>query len=154
MNFHLNDPLAPDVLCRALTDTASFLQQLDPSSPLGLYDDWLQHDGLVFERLRRSDFRRLLDIVATPKSLHAHMTGDHEVRLGVAPATTKLHPTPPWYLRFILCLDADDRDLEGDFDLTLPPDHAPAYRRLAAERFPFPVAEEDATSYYHRIDAS
>ena len=148
INFRSADELPADVLCAALAATASFLQHPDPTLRLRRFHDWLQHDGLMFDR-GEVDFHELFRMIGTPRALLAAMPGDHEVRVGVAPAEGT-----PWYLRFILDWDADDTHLVGAFDVTLPPELAERYRREVVPGLGFAVDEEDAAVYFARITES
>ena len=151
VNFGPRQRVRADVLCAALAQTASFLQHPDPGARLHLFHDWLQHDGLMFDK-GPTTFHDLFRVIDTPRSLLAAMPGDHQVRLGFAPAPDSSQPR--WYLRFILDWDAGDTHLVGEFDLTLPPPLAEVYRREVASALPFDVAVEDAAGYYRRITES
>jgi hypothetical protein len=151
VNFRPRELLPADVLCAALARTVSFLQHPDATLPLWRFEDWLQHDGLMFEKggITFHDVFRFID---TPRSLLAAMKDDHAVRLGVAPARGAV--AEPWYLRFILEWDADEANLEGEFDLTLAPAAAVRYRREVVDALQFPTVEVDAAEYYRRITES
>jgi len=148
VNIRPRDPLAAGVLCAALAQRVSFLQHPNPALRLRKFDDWHQHDGLMFDR-GPVTFHDVFGWIDRPKTLLAAMTGDHEVRVGVAPAPGE--PGGPWYLRFILDWDPDETHLEGTFDLTLPPAAAPAYRREVVAALPLPFVEEDAETYFREI---
>ena len=150
--FRPQDRLPADVLCAALAQTVSFLQQPDPTLRLRRFADWLQHDGLMFEE-GVITFHDLFKLIATPRALLSAMTGDFEVRLGVAPAPAE--SADPWYLRFILDWDDDEVHLIGEFDLTLSsPSAAEAYLRDVVGGLPFPATAEDAQPYFRRITES
>jgi hypothetical protein len=153
VNFRPREALSPETLCAALAQTVEFLRRDDPSLRLRRFEDWIQHDGLMFERADVT-FEDVLRWVQTPGALMSAMKDDDEVRVGVAPAPGRPGPpSGPWYLRFILAPDADHADLEGEFDLTLPTPAAGEYRREVVAASPFSFVEEDATIYYIRINA-
>src|SRR5262249_28891775 len=72
-------------LSRTLCEVASFPQALDPYASLRRFDDWREHDGLLFAR-GSLDFPSLFRLIGTPKALLEATPDDDEVRVGVAPA--------------------------------------------------------------------
>jgi hypothetical protein len=144
VNFSPAERLPADVLCAALAATVSFLQRSGAPAHLRRFDDWLQHDELMFEH-GDITLPELFRMIETPRALLAAMPGDFQVRIGVAPTEG------PWYMRFILDWDDTETHLEGDFDVTLPPALAAQYRQDVVPALPFAVVEEDAEGYFERI---
>lgn len=138
------DLLAAD-LCRALLKTTSFLQAIEPhGATLHRYEDWWEHDGLHFAR-GRSGFPDLFHLIESPRALLQAIPDEEDVFVGVGP------PHGHWYLRFRLAWDDAGFQLDGRFDLTLPPQQATLYREEVARPLNLPIIEQDAASYYRAI---
>ena len=144
INFRCEEYFPIEVLSASLCQVLSFLQADDPYIKLLRYDDWWQHDGLHFSR-GAMDFHILFQIAGTPRSLYEAMPGDDEVRIGIAPDHFR------WYLRMFADWDADDKKLEGDFDITLSKKLANRFRKEVVPNLSFSLIEESAETYYKRI---
>lgn len=145
-NLSVVDTHDLQALCDALTGILCFLRDLPTSDPLLRYDDWLEHDGLLFPR-GRVTFSALLELVRSPRGLLEATPEDHAVRVGIAPRDQS------WYLRFRADLDSGGGSPEGSFDVTLPSPHDEyAAGRIAT--CSLKANRDSAREYYRRITKS
>jgi hypothetical protein len=108
------------------------------------FDDWLEHDGLQFEK-PQLDMHGLFGLVGGAQSLYEATPPDDYVCVGVAPVDVS------WYLRFRADWDEAGDSLVGRFDITLPPDLATRFRGEVVADIGCQVTEETATTYYKRV---
>jgi len=133
-------------LCTGLRRVATLLQGMQVSNPrLRLYHDWWQHDGLHFEKGPMT-FHDLFAMIETPRAAFEATPGDHDVFVGIAPEDGH------WYLRFRAEWDADDRNIVGDFAVTVPVESAAAFRTgFAATPLKDALVEEMSAGYYKKV---
>jgi hypothetical protein len=143
ITFRTEDEIAVNDLCAVLRRIARFLQGLQlSSSPLRLYHDWWEHDGLHFDR-GVITFHDLFAMVEMPRAIFEATPDEDEVFVGVAPEDAH------WYLRFRAGWSGDNRSIGGKFAITIPSELAADFRaEIAAERR---LVEESAESYYKRV---
>ncbi|MDY7109724.1 MAG: hypothetical protein SYC29_13900 [Planctomycetota bacterium] len=134
-------PIPAPQLSTWLCEVAAFLQQLDPHAAMKRYDDWLEHDGLHFDR-GAITFPELFSAIGSPRDLLAATPDDDRVCVGVADERGR------WYLRFRLEWDDDGRELTGFFDVTLRHELADRFRTELDTRS---LIVEPSAAYFARI---
>jgi hypothetical protein len=144
INFRTASELPLSILSKCLTRVATFLQSIAGHAPLIRSDDWLEHDGLQFERAR-INIHGLFKLVETARSLFEATPSDEYVCVGVAP------PDGNWYWRFRANWDEAGNSLFGRFDITLPEDLASRFRVDVVADLECGITEELAIIYYRRI---
>ncbi len=144
INFRCESYLPLEEIYSPLCEILAFLQAKIPDTKLHRYEDWWQHDGEHFPK-GSIDFQGLFQFVKRPRTLYEAMPGDHEVRIGVAPEDFK------WYLRMFADWDEDDVKLEGDFDITLPPEWVDEFQKETIPKLNCDLISESSETYYQRI---
>jgi hypothetical protein len=144
VNFRTASQLPLSILSKCLCRVATFLQSIVGHAPLIRSDDWLEHDGLQFERAP-TDIHGLFQLVETARSLFEATPSDQYVCVGVA------SPDANWYLRFRASWDEAGDSLVGRFDITLPEDLASRFRVDVVADLECEITEELAIIYYRRI---
>lgn len=142
-NFSCQYPVPIASLSGDLCKIAAFLQDKFPHDTLQRFDDWWQHDGLHFEK-GTLDWHGLFAIVGSPKGIYESMSGDDDVRIGVASSDGK------WYLRFYASWDDEGEFLEGDYDITLPSGLAKEFREVIPSLKAI-IQGEASQAYFARI---
>ena len=91
-----------------------FLQNLDvdPNPKLVKYDDWWEHDGLLFVK-GKTDFKKILRTMETSRGLFESCSDDFAVYNGIGPKDES------WYLRYQADWDCDDDKIEVYFAVAL-----------------------------------
>jgi hypothetical protein len=143
VNFYCSDFISASALSGDLVKIVGFLQHVDQKIHLRRFDDWWQYNGLHFSK-GSIDFRTLLEIVRSPESILEAMTGDEAVRVGVAP------PDESWYLRFYSHQGNDTAFVEGDYEITLPPDLANAFSAQVLPRLTARIQQAEAKERYRK----
>jgi hypothetical protein len=142
INFSCQNRVPISSLSRDLCKVVAFLQNRFPYVTLQRFDDWLEHDGLCFEK-EILDWSGLFAIVGSPKGIYESMPGDDYVRIGVAASDEK------WYLRFCATWDDEGEVLVGDYDITLPSAFAEGFREVISA-LKAGIQEEASREYFRR----
>jgi hypothetical protein len=144
INFRTASELPLARLSQCLCRVASFLQSIVGHAPLRRFDDWLEHDGLQFEKAQL-DVHGLFQLAETARTLYEATPADDCVCVGVAPLDVN------WYLRFRASWDEAEASLVGRFDITLPQDLAMRFRDELVADLECAITEESAATYYKRV---
>ncbi len=104
-------------------------------------DDWLEHDGLHFDRGAMT-FEELFFAIGSPRELLTATPDDDHACVGVADERGR------WYLRFRLEWDDDGQGLMGFFDVTLLPELADQFHRGLNTQS---LITEPSAAYFDRI---
>jgi|ERR1700733_2139453 hypothetical protein len=146
INFRAAGELPVARLSQCLCKVASFLQSIVGQALLRRFDDWLEHDGLQFEK-PPLDVHGMFQLIGSAQSLYEATPRDEYVCVGVAPLDGS------WYLRFRADWDEAGDSLVGRFDITLPSDLAVSFRNDVVAGLGCAVTEESAGTYYKRVRA-
>ncbi|MBS2008636.1 MAG: hypothetical protein JST01_16430 [Cyanobacteria bacterium SZAS TMP-1] len=85
---------------------------------------------------------KVFSMVQTPRALFEAMPGDDCAFVGIAAADGT------WYLRFYANWDAEDRELIGRFDLTLPSNIAKEFEETVLKSSGMVMQRQDAEAYF------
>lgn len=112
------------------------------------YDDWLQHDGLLFHK-ERFTYKKLKQILKNNKSFYNSRHGDDFVRRGYYDSRNR------WYMRVYV---SDVKDLKteeglwGDFDISISDYHIYKLKEIIENEYSIKLGIEDAYTYFQRIN--
>lgn len=114
------------------------------------YDDWLQHDGLLFHK-ERFTYKKLKQILKNNKSFYNSRHGDNLVRRGYYDSRNR------WYMRVYVSDMIDLRtgeELWGDFDISISDYHIYKLKKIIENEYPIKLGIEDAYKYFQRINVA
>lgn len=114
------------------------------------YDDWLQHDGLLFYK-ERFTYKKLKRILKNNKSFYNSRHGDYLVRRGYYDSRNR------WYMRVYVSDSIDlktGEELWGDFDISISDYHIYKLKEILENEYSIKLGIEDAYTYFQRINVA
>ena len=143
INFDCLEEQSIETLSVVLCLIAEFLQGKESNTSLFQYEDWLEHDGLIYYK-GKIDFHAFFKIIGTPEQLLKSMQGDEYVHVGV------LSTDPSWYLRFYVYWNDEGTALQGRFDITLQEPLLQSFRDCISS-LNIKFNEDASDDYFERI---
>lgn len=111
-------------------------------------DDWLQHDGLLFDGDRYT-YKKLKQTLKNNNTFYNSRHEDHLVRKGYYDSQNR------WYVRVYIA-DKNDlklgEDLYGDFDISISDYHILKLKEIIENKYSIKLNIEDAYTYFRRIN--
>ncbi|WP_238916767.1 hypothetical protein [Clostridium sp. YIM B02555] len=114
------------------------------------YDDWLQHDGLLFYK-KRFTYKKIKRILNDNKSFYNSRNEDYLVRRGYYDSRSR------WYVR-VYVLDRiylkKGEELWGDFDISISDYHIHKLKEIIENKYSVKLGIEEAYTYFQRINVA
>jgi hypothetical protein len=143
INFRTEAEVSPHDLGHDVELILRFLQSKDREEILVRIDDWLQHDGLLFEN-GKATYSEMIGLAKNPSELEEKMPGDTFVRIG-------LLSRKKWYFRIFINEEMRDEILRAEYDITLPPDFASEFESSLQNKMKCRLIRENSDTYYENI---
>jgi hypothetical protein len=146
LTFIPDEGVTPMELSGCLEKILAFLKEKESDIKLIRYDDWWEHDGLMFKNGQTS-FEEMIKIVKNPELIESEMSGDDRVKIGICPEDER------WYLRFLIDTNIEDTVKDAEFDLTIPFEWVEEFKDKVVPSLELEVITEPSLQYFSRIMA-
>lgn len=143
INFSTED-VSPTDLGHDVAKILDFLQSKDKDERLKRFDDWLKHDGLLFEKGKAS-YSEVMELAKHPEILEQKMPGDTFVCIGL------LSNRQNWYFRIFINEEMRDEELRAEYDITMPEGLAAEFDGALKGQLRCRLIKQDSEAYYNEI---
>lgn len=143
INFSTEE-VAPIDLGHDVVKILDFLRSKDKDESLKRLDDWLKHDGLLFEN-GKVFYQEMIELARDPKELERRMPGDTFVCIGL------LSERQNWYFRIFINEEMRDEELRAEYDITMTEDLAAEFEVTMKSQLRCHLVKNDSEAYYKEI---
>lgn len=144
VNFCCEKSVPINLLSNDLYEIMLFIKKQFDVKILQLYEDWLQHDGLIFLK-SKVKIENLLNILQNHQKTLKSMPDDDYVRIGISTNIWN------WYLRYYAKLNEKENIIEGNYDITLPDDYAITFKNELLSKLSDKLVEKKSIVYFENI---
>jgi hypothetical protein len=143
INFSTEE-VSPTELGDDVVKILNFLRSKDKDEQLKRLDDWLKHDGLLFENGKVS-YTEIIELARDPKELERRMPGDTFVCIGL------LSESQNWYFRIFINEEMRDEELRAEYDITMSEILAAEFESTLKSQLRCRLLKMDSEAYYKDI---